>query len=117
MMGRSGGSSPFLDAALSDTAVLVKTGKVGLASFDVYNPSNAVAFVRFYDAAAASDVTIGTTVPVYVVGAKTVEFASGRFTRPIQFTKGMVIGGVTTFADSSHTAPSSALNVCLGLST
>ena len=116
-MGRSGGSAPFLDAAVTDTAVLVKAGYIMLASYFIYNPSNAVAFVRLFDAAAAADVTLGTTSPAYVIGAKTVEFEQGSYDKSMQFTKGLVIGACTTAADSGHVAPSVALVVCLGLST
>ena len=115
--GRAQGSTPYLNAAVADTPVLVKAGKIALASFNIYNPSNANAYVRFYDAAVATDVTAGTTVPDYVVGGVTLGFIHSGFSRPIQFTKGMVIAAATTAADSGHVAPNVALVVALGLST
>ena len=109
------GSTPFLNAALTDTAVLVKTGKVSLSSFFLYNGSNATVFIRCFDAAAASDVTLGTTTPDYVFAATTVQFSQGQFYKPIQFTKGLVVGAVTTAADSGHVAPNVAAVVNLAL--
>jgi hypothetical protein len=115
MSGRGTGAAPFLNAALTDTPVLVATDKISIASFFIFNPSNASAYVRCFDAAAAADVTLGTTTPDYVFGCTTVQFAQGSYEKPIQFTKGLVIGAVTTAADSGHTAPSSAVVVNLGL--
>ena len=109
------GETPFLNAALTDTPVLVKTGKVSLSSYFIYNGSNAAVFIRCFDAAAAADVTLGTTTPDYVLGAKTVEFVQGEFGKPLQFTKGLVIGAVTTAADSGHVAPNVAAVVNFGL--
>ena len=41
--GRASGAAPTLVTSLSDTPVLVKAGKVMLASYVIWNPSNAVA--------------------------------------------------------------------------
>lgn len=115
MSGRGSGSIPVLDGALSDTEVLVFSGRISLANFFIYNGSNAAAFVRLYDAAAAADVTSGTTVPDYVLGANTVTWAQGCFCKPIQFTKGLVMVASTTAVGTGHTAPNVALVVNLGL--
>ena len=115
MAGRGSGAIPFLDGALTDTAVLVFAGRISMASFFIYNPSNAAAYVRVFDAEAAADVTLGTTAPDYVLGANTETWAQGSFEKPIQFTKGIVIGACTTATGSGHTAPNVALVVNLGL--
>jgi hypothetical protein len=115
MAGRGSGAIPFLNGALSDTEVLVFAGRISMASFFIYNGSNAAAFVRLYDAAAAADVTSGTTTPDYVLGSATVTWAQGCFCKPIQFTKGIVVVASTTAVGSGHTAPNVALVVNLGL--
>lgn len=115
MSSRGSGAAPFLNAALVGTVVLVQTGNVGLASFFLYNPSNAAVYIRLYDAAIDTDVTNGTTVPVYVLAANTLVWAQGSFDKPIQFTKGLCAVACTTAVDSGTTAPNVGAVLNLGL--
>lgn len=115
--GRAQGSAPHLEGAVSDTPILVKTGKISLSSWFMYNPSNAAAYIRFFDAVAAADVTLGTTTPDYVVGCDTLKTAHAGYSRPLQFTKGLVIGACTTAVGSGHTAPNVDIVMSLGLTT
>jgi hypothetical protein len=115
MSSRGSGAAPFVDAAVTDTPVLASAGPIGLASFFIYNPSNAAVYIRLFDAALAADVTLGTTVPNYILGCNTLEWAQGQFSKPIAFSKGLVYGGVTTAVGSEHTAPNAAVLVNFGL--
>jgi hypothetical protein len=115
MSSRGSGAAPLVDAAVTDTPVLAMTGRIAMSSFFIYNPSNAAVYIRLFDAAAASDVTLGTTAPDYILGCNTTEFAQGQFSKPIQFTKGLVYGACTTAAGSGHTAPNVVVLLNLGL--
>lgn len=113
-MSRGTGSAPSLTVSLDESpAVLVQTGKCSVCSFFQYNPGNAAAYIQFHDKAAASDVNIGTTVPIYAIGAAATSFSQGSFDRPLQFTLGLVI--VCTTSPINNGAPNAANHVGLGL--
>jgi len=114
-MSRGTGSAPNFQSALTDTAVLVKTGKVSLCGWFQYNAGNAAAYIRFFDAAAAADVALGTTACDYAVGSATVNFSQGTFCRPLQFTKGMVVAACNDVVTANHVAPNATQIVTLAL--
>ena len=114
MNGRGTGSAPYVKTALSTTVTLVKAGKVSLAGFFQYNPSNAAAYVQFFDVSSAGDVTLGTTVPTFVIGAATGSFSQGQFCKPIQFTNGMAIAATTTPTGSSAPSAANVVGLALG---
>ena len=114
-MPRGTGSTPNFQSALTDTAVLVKTGKVSLTGFFQYNSGNAAAYIRFFDAVAASDVSLGTTACNYAIGAAATNYSQGQFCRPIQFTKGMVVAACTDVVTANHIPPNATQIVTLAL--
>ena len=114
-MSRGTGSTANFQSALTDTAVLVKAGKISLAGWFQYNAGNAAAYIRIFDAAAATDVTLGTTACDYAVGAAATNFSQGTFCRPLQFTKGMVVAACTDVVTANHTAPNATQIVTLAL--
>jgi hypothetical protein len=95
------GSEPFVNAAVT-TVVLVKAGQCKITGYHLLNNTAAVAFLQVFDAAAAADVTLGTTVAVLSLGLP----ASGGAVSALgemgyQFTKGIVVAGTTTATGSS----------------
>ena len=111
-------STVFCDSALTDTAVLAKTGLCSLTSYHIFNTTAAELYVMFYDAAAAADVNLGTTVPTFVLGIPA-ETAAGlgsgacvSLDKPIQFTLGIVIGSLT--AITGHTGAISCVPLGIG---
>lgn len=56
-------SIPLLDLTADETLTLVKTGYTLLHSFELENIDTAKRYIQFFDAAAVSDVNLGTTVP------------------------------------------------------
>lgn len=92
------------------TKQLVAAGKRNCYRFTFYNPTNAIVFVKFYDAAATGDVTVGTTVPKFTVPVPSLGIANEHGDVPMhKFANGIVIAPTTEQADSGTTAPSSGL--------
>ncbi len=90
------GTTPYSGTALTGTALLVKTGNCSLCGYHLFNTTSAAAYVQFFDAAAAANVTVGTTTPTFVLGLP----ASSGATRTVgkdglKFTLGMVIASTT----------------------
>lgn len=94
------------------TAIFVRGESCNVQGYHCYNPSNAVAFVNFYDEAAP---TVGTTVPKWQVGIPTLTNAwidlqpAGLF-----FKNGLWVAAATTV--NGNTAPSAAVVVSLAMS-
>ena len=78
------------------TPIFVRPGKFDIQGYHIYNPSNAAAFVSFYDIEVAP--TVGTTVPKWVGVLPTLTNSSHDFAQPA--------GGDQRQADGfdSHTA-------------
>ena len=53
--------------SLGGTATLIQEGVLCLVAVRAINTTAADAYVQLFDAAAAADVTLGTTVPLWVV--------------------------------------------------
>ena len=56
-------SIPLFDATADETVTLVKAGYTLLHGFEIENANTTKMYIQFFDAAAATDVTLGTTVP------------------------------------------------------
>jgi len=109
-------SAIYKNAALTGTAILVKTGPCSLNSYHIFNTTTAECYVQFFDAAAAADVTVGTS-PTFVLGIPA-ETAAGlgsgaccAIPKVIQFTLGLVVAS-TTAADGSTGA---IVSILLGI--
>jgi len=103
----------FATALDESPLILVGVGPLELSDFFVYNNDSAAGFVQFFDAAAAADVALGTTVPDFVVGVAATSWAQGSMV-PRMFSKGIVIGFATTATGNGAT--SSTAEVSLGIS-
>lgn len=97
-------SYPIGSDALVATAVLIKTGSVSLSGYHIFNTTAAAAYVQLYDAAAAADVTVGTTVHTLVLGIPSSSGACRSLTRPLKFTNGIVVASTTAVAGSTGAA-------------
>lgn len=103
-------SRTYYNAALNGTKAEVTTAKnKKLISVAIYNPSNAVAYIQFFDALAA-DVTVGTTAPEWVMGIRTAGEVVGLI-GPVNFETGITIAATTSPTNSTN--PSAALQVTL----
>jgi len=101
---------PFRSPTVNATAELVKTGYRKLHSIHAFSINDEDNFLHFYNVAAASSVTVGTTVPDYTVllpagdtnlrGAIAEAYGEG----PLSFQKGIVIA-VTKEDDGGNSAP------------
>lgn len=106
---------PYNDAALLATAVLLVPNTqagapIRLGYYNLTNPNTTLAYVQFFDAAATSAVTPGTTLPTFFIGIPA--FGGAIDTSPLidfQFNKGIVVCATTT--PTGNTAPSSAIPV------
>ena len=69
--GGGGGATPnatadYINGALSNTAINIKTTKGQVNGYQIFNPDTVANFIAFYDALAAN-VTVGTTVPKFIL--------------------------------------------------
>lgn len=109
-------SIPYYLATATATATLVRTGYLHLHSIEVENPNTSQVYIQLFDAAAATDVTLGTTTPTqtYAIpagdgtenGVRTKHFES-----PLRFGSGLVFAVTTT--RNGSTAPGTACPVNL----
>lgn len=104
-------STPYRNTSLNATAALVLGNRVKLHSLHVDNSANsAKSYLQLYDAAAAADVTVGTTTPdktLFVPASGAMDFNWGK--EPIKFSRGLVIAATTTVG--GNTNPASAVLV------
>ncbi len=104
-------SNPFITESLTATAQLVKASGGAVYGYKFINTNASPIYVHFYNAKAASNVTVGTTTQLDVVGVP----ATGAVIVPntdfpqMQFTNGLVIAATTTATSSGNTAPGSGL--------
>lgn len=70
-----GGLSTARNAALSNTAVAVKASDGKVHGHNLFNPGTALAYVHYYDVAAAS-VVVGTTTPKLSIALPSTSSAS-----------------------------------------
>ena len=98
-MPPSGGSLVKSDS-LTGTALLIQTGGLILTAVHAINTTVADAYIQIFDAAAAADVTLGTTVPDWVVmsdfGVGLVSVSDGLPTHGLSFRLGLVAASTTT---------------------
>ena len=111
-------TAAFGNSALTATAVLLVPGTSGSYStlwlVNASNPNAALTYLQFFDAAAISSVTLGTTKPAFWLampinttgGVVSVSFPVGYV-----FKNGIVVAATTTPTGSS--APSTACPVTL----
>jgi hypothetical protein len=95
------------------TPIFVRGEDVNIIGYHIYNPSNATAFVQFFDTLLAP--TVGTTVPMWSIGIPTLVHAFMSFQPAgLYFGIGLWVAATTTVGGSG--APSAAVNVNLAMS-
>lgn len=109
-------ATPYRNAALTNTAVLVKGAPCEVAGWQNFNIAAADAWLHLYDAATAGAVTVGTTTPDYSIlipagsgvlyGGNTDDLQD-----PLRFESGLVIAA--TAGPTNGTAPTSTVVVNL----
>lgn len=102
----SGGSTPFRNTALSNTAVALKASGGNLYGVHIENSSAAKSYVHFYDVAQGS-VTVGTTTPAISLVIPAQGAYDYNFSTPLTFATAITIAATTTA--TGGTAPASAL--------
>ena len=88
----------------ADPVVLVQTGPTLLHNWDIHNTTAADAFLLCYNAAAIGDVTVGTTVPDYIVPSGANAIVDGQSVGGIKFVLGLCIASTTTTNGSTDAA-------------
>lgn len=102
-------ATPFSYLAQTTTVRTVKTSPGSLRGWIVWNPNATVAYVQLFDTAEA--ITLGTTVPTFVLPIPATATANVLTDDGITLAKGLKMA-VTTTATGS-TAPSTGLDVSL----
>ncbi len=94
-------------AALTNTPVLLRAGLTDLWGWNIINKNAAIEFVQLFNAATAGAVTLGTTVPNYVIqlttGVDVATVLNLNQDMRISFPLGLVVACTTT--ETGSTAP------------
>jgi hypothetical protein len=98
------------DLSATNAAENATAGGAWLVGGDVYNPGASVAYLQVFDAAAA-DVTLGTTVPVYTLAIPATGAALIDPPRPVLCSTRMSYAVTATRTGAG--APASACNLSL----
>ena len=89
-----GAAIPYFNAAVTTTNETVQIGESLLFGYNIHNTTAADGFIQLFDALIA-DVTVGTTVPTYVIPVGANGVPSEDFVIPILFKIGIVIASTT----------------------
>lgn len=112
----SGGMSVFnantgdTYTALTNGAQAIKAAAGQVYGWHIHNPSNATAYVLFYNVAAAS-VTVGTTTALFLLSIPTLGMSDVMLTKGIPFDTAIAIAAATTGGGNS--APATALEATI----
>lgn len=111
-------SFPYFKSDQAATAVLVKTGSLRLESLEVQNKDANQVWCQLFNAAAAADVTVGTTTPVlsFIVppGDGTNYSATAKdFPKGLRFPKGLVMAVTTTATGNTASASNAIVNATI----
>jgi len=108
----AGGTTPFRNTAVTNTAVAVKASAGNLYYYHAYNTNTADCFLQFYDVASGS-VTVGTTTPTLTMAIASGAVLDGSLgSGPFSF--GTAITIATTTTATGGAACTTALLVDLG---
>jgi hypothetical protein len=93
--------------ALTNSPVLLQSGITDLKGWTIVNKNAAVEFIQCFNAAAPTDVFLGTTVPTYVIPVTTGVDVGTIWNMPdnmrLTFNLGLVVACTTT--ETGSTAP------------
>ena len=100
--------------SLGATAVLIQTGQTFISGVKVINATASTAYVQLFDAAAAADVTVGTTTPTWVVRSAASDPSADADIPPhgLIFVNGVVAASTTTATGSSAATQHLRVMVC-----
>lgn len=93
---------PYSNIDVDQTEDLAFGGPCELIGGTAFNGHTAVTFLKIYDAASVADVTVGTTVPKFVIGIPTVGSVS---IPPASFANGVVVACTLNAALADATDP------------
>lgn len=106
-------ATPYRNATLQATAALVLGNKLKVIGLQVDNFANtARSYLQLYNAAAAADVTVGTTTPdktMVIPGSGAMDFNWGQ--SPLDFSRGLVIAATTTVGGSTDPTAGVLVNI------
>ena len=89
------------------TAVLVQTGKKVIKNMKYINEDSATRFCQLFDAAAVASVTVGTTVPTWIMVAGA-NGGNDDFVGELVFDNGIIAASTTTATGSGAAASATA---------
>lgn len=97
----------------TSAAVLVSAGSRVLVGWNVITTGTSSSFLKFYNAASAGDVTVGTTTPIrtLLIPASGTALLSNEDQFQVAFNLGIVIAVTGAMADSDTSAPNAACYV------
>lgn len=91
----TGGTSVYSHTALVNVKQEVKAGPASLFGWHIHNVAAAITYIQVFNKLAAN-VTVGTTVPDFVLGIPASSVISMRDSLPIDLTVGFTIAAATT---------------------
>jgi hypothetical protein len=99
--------------SLTSVATLARGGRCILAAVRAINTVAAASYTQLFDAAAAADVTVGTTIPTWVLKAQSSDPSDGDGlpTMGVVFTLGIVAASTTTATGS--TSVTQHVRICI----
>jgi hypothetical protein len=100
-------SRPAFYAAQTTTVRKVRTGRTALTGWSVLNPNTTAAYIQLFDT--AGPVTLGTTVPDFVICLPASSGANVLDGTGILFENGLQLAATT--AATNNTAPSTGLDI------
>ena len=102
-MSMTGGRIVSADSVDDSPLILMQAGETTITAIRVINTTAAAAFVQLFDAAAITDVTLGTTAPTWAVesSADGVGLGDGVPEDGLVFKNGVVVGSTTTSTGST----------------
>ena len=92
--------------SVSSTVTLVQTGKLHLTAIRAINTTAAAAYLQIFDSATSTAISLGTTVPDWVVksGASDPSDGDGFPTTGILIENGLVVASTTTSTGATGAA-------------
>lgn len=99
----------YAAAAVAGTALLAVTGYGSIAALALENPNNSLAYLQIFDAAAAANVTVGTTAPNAIIPLAANWTVATPW--PQKFTKGIVVAATTTATGGTGVSTAVALTI------
>jgi len=91
------GSSVWIKSnSVGSAAVLMASGKIEVDTVHAINTVAAISYLQLFDAAEASSVSVGTTVPDFVLSVASSGVATQDFAKGQVFQNGVVVASTTT---------------------